>query len=154
MITLQEYSYLLIGNIVLGALLRVVIICMVIYLLRSLVKDKKKKSNVKLEIKDTRSKVFIGYIAILSFFYFVAIDVSQGFDENFNSLIWVGMFIPEVSLAISSLYKKFTKAKEEKLEAKKEALAKQKKELEAVIRRNEKIEQNNNNTLKQILESI
>jgi len=62
--------------------------------------------------------------------------------------------LPEVSLAVSSLYKKFTKANEEKIKAKNEELAKQKKKLEAVTRRNEKIEQNNNNTLKQILESI
>jgi amino acid transporter len=117
---MSEYIYLVIGNTVLGMLVRVIIVVMMLATIRSLVKDKKKKKSVSLEIKDKNTKVFIGYVGVGSFIYFFILDLIYGFDENFNSFIWLGMFFIEIYLALGSIFKKYNARKEEKVNGEKD----------------------------------
>ena len=120
---MSEYIYFVIGNTILGMLVRVIIVLMLLGTIKSLVKDKKKKKTVSLEIKDKSTKVFIGYVGIGSFIYFFILDLIYGFDENFNSLIWLGMFFIEIYLALGVIFKKYNdkKEREEKLNKNKES---------------------------------
>ena len=120
---MSEYIYFVVGNTVLGILVRVIIVLMMLATIRSLVKDKKKKKSVSLEIKDKGTKVFIGYVGIGSFIYFFILDLVYGFDENFNSFIWLGMFFIEIYLALGTMLQKYNtkKEKEEKLSKNKES---------------------------------
>jgi len=117
---MSEYIYFVVGNTVLGMLVRVIIVLMMLATIRSLVKDKKKKKSVSLEIKDKSTKVFIGYVGIGSFIYFFILDLTYGFDENFNSFIWLGMFFIEIYLALGNISKKYNAKKEEKVNGEKD----------------------------------
>ena len=79
-------------------------------IVRSLVTDKKKKKKVTLSIKDEPSKLFIGYVAMIALFYYIWVDFTYGFNENFNSLIWFGLFIVEFVLVIPHIMNKIIQA--------------------------------------------
>lgn len=99
--------FLGIAYIILGAILRVIIISIMIIAVRSGVKDKKKKKSVTLSIKDPATKLFIGYVAFFGFLYYIVIDFTKGgLDHEFNSFIWFGLFIVELSIAIPHMVTK------------------------------------------------
>jgi len=110
-----------IAYIILGVLLRVIIISTMVMIVRSCIFDKKKKAKVTLDIKSESTKLFIGYIAIISFLYFAVIDLTLGFKEDFNSLIWLGLFIVEAAIAVPHLANKL----KVKLESKNKTKVKQ-----------------------------
>jgi len=98
-----------VAYVILGALLRVIIILTMVMIIRSTMKDKKKKKKVTLEIKNQNTKLFIGYVAGISFLYFAVIDIYFGFDQDFNSLIWLGLFIVEITIMLPHLVSKVFK---------------------------------------------
>jgi len=99
-----------IAYVIVGILLRVIIILTMVMIVRSLVTDKKKKKKVTLSIKDEPSKLFIGYVAMIALFYYIWVDFTYGFNENFNSLIWFGLFIVEFVLVIPHIMNKIIQA--------------------------------------------
>jgi len=99
-----------IAYVIVGILLRVIIILTMVMIVRSLVTDKKKKKKVTLSIKDEPSKLFIGYVAMIALFYYIWVDFTYGFNENFNSLIWFGLFIVEFVLVIPHIMDKIIQA--------------------------------------------
>jgi amino acid transporter len=99
-----------IAYVIVGILLRVIIILTMVMIVRSLVTDKKKKKKVTLSIKDEPSKLFIGYVAMIALFYYIWVDFAYGFKENFNSLIWFGLFIVEFALVIPHIMNKIIQA--------------------------------------------
>jgi len=106
---MEHYLYLILGNVVLGVLGRIMVVSILTSAIKFNIKDKKKKSKVSLEIKNERSRVFIGYLGMASTVYFAVSDFNYGFDENFNSLIWLGMFAPEITLSLKKLFSKTEK---------------------------------------------
>ena len=116
---MSEYIYFIVGNTILGVLVRVIIVLMLLATIKSLVKNKNKKKSVSLEIKDKSTKLFIGYIGVITFIYFFILDLINGFDENFNSFIWLGMFFIEIYLALGSMIEKYNTKKDD-LDKKKE----------------------------------
>lgn len=79
-------------------------------LVRSFVRDKKKKKSVTLEITDTSTQVFIGFVALATTGWFAAIDISRGYLDDFNSIVWFGMFIKEIAIAMTSVTSKKEKS--------------------------------------------
>jgi len=146
----METIYLIIGNIILGFFVRYIIISMSIMLVRSGVKDKKKRKSVKLEIKDQNTKVFIGVIGVASFIYMGVIDIYRGHLADLNSLVWLGMFLPEIMVMSIKIFKSIEKRKIAEAKKKEEEKKKQEKVLQKQNGINEKNAYHLNNMLRSI----
>jgi len=119
-------------------------------LVRSGVKDKKKRNKIKLEIKDQNTKVFIGFVGVASFLYMGIIDIYRGYLDDLNSFVWLGMFIPEIMIMAS----KFLKKIEEKRIAKSKEKEKQEKKQKKVLQKQNGINEKNAYHLNNMLRSI
>jgi len=146
----METIYLIVGNIILGFFVRYIIISMSIMLVRSGVKDKKKRSKIKLEIKDQNTKVFIGGVGVLSFLYMLSADIYKGYLDDFNSLVWLGMFLPEIIMMFQKIHKKVEAKKIAEAKKKEEEKKKQDKLLQKQNGINEKNAYHLNNMLRSI----
>ena len=68
-----------------------------------IVKDKKKRKKVKLPEFNERTIRFLGYIGILSTIYLGFVDFARDrpiASTELNSIIWFGMFLPNIIVAI------------------------------------------------------
>ena len=108
-----------VAYVILGALLRVIIILTMVMIIRSTMKDKKKKKKVTLSIKDEKTKLFIGYVATMGLIYHIALDLTYGFNEDFNSLMWFGLFIVEFAIVIPHISQKLSEILKKKLDTSK-----------------------------------
>jgi len=119
-----------------GYFIRIMLMGMYLFFLKSISKKKKnKKSKVTLPEFGDSTYRFIGYIGIVSTIYFGIIDIYNQEDlravESMNSLIWFGLFLPNMlSLLIYHLDKRDERKEkqriaEEKAKVKAEKLEKQ-----------------------------
>lgn len=140
----------LVSYIIVGLCLRTLCQMALIATIRAGIKDKKKKKKVSVSIKDENSLIFIGMIGFFSFFYFLAIDISTGLGENFNSIVWFGMFLPEIVKFFSFVNKRIAVRAERNRKAREKVLEELRKKKE----KEEKINEQNAYYLNKMLRSI
>ena len=108
MLNLSEIGALILS----GYFIRIMLMGMYLFFLKSISKKKKnKKSKVTLPEFGDSTYRFIGYIGIVSTIYFGIIDIYNQENlravESMNSLIWFGLFLPNMlSLLIYHLDKR------------------------------------------------
>ena len=90
--------------IIIGYFLRIILIGIYLCFLKIITKDKKKRKKVKLPKLNEGTIRFLGYVGILSTVYLGFVDFSRNrpiTSTELNSIIWFGMFLPNIILAIS-----------------------------------------------------
>jgi len=90
--------------IIIGYFLRIILIGIYLCFLKIITKDKKKRKKVKLPKFNEGTIRFLGYVGILSTVYLGFVDFARNrpiTSTELNSIIWFGMFLPNIILAIS-----------------------------------------------------
>lgn len=74
-------------------------------MLKASIKDKRKKKSFSVRIKSNYKRTYIGFVAIMGLAYLFNNQVVNGNNHEFTYLMWFGMFLSEIHLAMMATIK-------------------------------------------------